>query len=77
MKTLEGFYESYWADLTSPGTGEDELRTTIYRGRQNADFVLNHPVIREFPAEDAKFIAYGLGMALELIQQFESWKKES
>lgn len=73
---MDKFYDDYFEVLTTPGEGNDELRTIIFKARQNAEFLLKHPVISEFPAEDAKFIAYSLGMALELIQRYENWKEE-
>ncbi len=69
---MDKFYDAYWELLTTPDQGEDELRTIIFKTRQNADFFLNHPTIREFPADDAKYIAYGLGAALELLQRYEN-----
>lgn len=68
---MKKFYDQFFDELN-----EDELRTIFYAAKQKATNLLSHPVCGEFPAEDARIMALGLGVALEILQRYENQKCE-
>ena len=58
------------------GMDADELRTLFFAASQTAGAFQRLPSFSEFPEQDARTMALGLAVALEVIERYENFREK-